>query len=134
MARIAHDPGLDNSLALLAEGYSFISQRCKLGEDAARSTNHDPRIWEEPQAFRPERFANGRVNDYHFIPQGDGDLYNGHRCPGEGVAVELIEVALHMLTSAMTYDVPHQNLKVALSDLPAAPKDRFRIRDVVALG
>nr|WP_297459142.1 cytochrome P450 [uncultured Halomonas sp.] len=95
-------------------------------------TNHDPRSWEAPDAFRPERFASGNDAGYAFIPQGGGDLYNGHRCPGEGVAVALIEIAIDKLTSAMTYDVPRQNLAVDLSDLPAAPKDRFRIRNVVA--
>lgn len=97
-------------------------------------TNHDPRSWEAPQTFRPERFASGSANDYNFIPQGGGDRYNGHRCPGDEVSVELIGVALHMLTSAMAYDVPEQNLEVNLTDLPAVPKDRFRIRDIAAPG
>lgn len=28
MADIPHDPGLDNTRALLKEGYTFISRRC----------------------------------------------------------------------------------------------------------
>lgn len=96
-------------------------------------TNHDPRIWDEPQVFRPERFAADDPNAYQFVPQGGGDLYRGHRCPGDGVAVELIETALRMLTTAMAYEVPVQNLAVDLSELPAAPKDGFRMRQIVGL-
>lgn len=97
-------------------------------------TNHDSRIWDQPEAFRPERFAGGDGNAYNLVPQGGGDLHDGHRCPGEGVTVELIEIALRMLTSAMNYRVPPQDLTVDLSEIPAAPKDRLRIRDIVARG
>src|SRR5699024_7623117 len=35
-------------------------------------TNHDARIWHEPQAFRPERFIGSDGNAWNFIPQGGG--------------------------------------------------------------
>ncbi|HET7315564.1 cytochrome P450 [Salinisphaera sp.] len=95
-------------------------------------TNHDPRIWNEPQAFRPQRFAEQEVDAYSFISQGGGDLYRGHRCPGEGVAVDLIEVALNMLTTGMTYEIPYQDMTVDPREMPAAPRERFRMRKVRA--
>jgi fatty-acid peroxygenase len=95
-------------------------------------TDHDPALWSDPEVFRPERFAKGEGNDYTFVPQGGGDVY-GHRCPGDMAAVTLIEVAIDMLATKMRYSVPEQNLDVDLSDLPAAPKDRFHMRDVAML-
>jgi fatty-acid peroxygenase len=46
------------------------------------ATNHDPRIWSEPTAFRPERFATWDGDPYSFVPQGGGDHGVTHRCAG----------------------------------------------------
>ncbi len=46
-------------------------------------TNHDPRVWEEPRVFRPERFRDWDGSAFDFIPQGGGDHYLDHRCAGE---------------------------------------------------
>ena len=56
-------------------------------------TNHDPKKWERPKAFLPERFPGPSMCPFHFIPQGGGDPLANHRCPGEGVALELIKAA-----------------------------------------
>ncbi|WP_293787597.1 cytochrome P450 [uncultured Aeromicrobium sp.] len=53
---------------------------------------NDPRIWGDPENFRPERFTGRAIGTYDLIPQGGGDKNIGHRCPGEDVAIELIEV------------------------------------------
>ncbi|MFD1858939.1 cytochrome P450 [Aeromicrobium camelliae] len=53
---------------------------------------NDPKIWIDPENFRPERFNDRLVGQYDLIPQGGGDKNTGHRCPGEDVAIELIEV------------------------------------------
>ncbi len=93
-------------------------------------TNHDPRLWPEPEAFRPERFRNWDENAFTFIPQGGGDHYGNHRCPGEWIAIELTKVALGFLSRSMAYEVPRQNLRLSLSRMPAIPKSGFLIRKV----
>ncbi|HLQ86592.1 MAG TPA: cytochrome P450 [Salinisphaeraceae bacterium] len=95
-------------------------------------TNHDARIWHEPQAFRPERFIGSDGNAWNFIPQGGGNVHVGHRCPGEAVTRVLMDVAVRMLTTAMSYDVPWQNLQVDVTQLPAAPAERMRMRNIKA--
>ena len=93
-------------------------------------TNHDPRIWNDPYDFRPERFENWQGNAYAPIPQGAGDHATGHRCPGEWITEELVRRALHMLVSGMQYSVPQQDLSIDMSRMPAIPASRLVINDV----
>lgn len=93
-------------------------------------TNHDPRIWNDPYDFRPERFENWPGNAYAPIPQGAGDHATGHRCPGEWITEELIRRALHMLVNGMQYNVPPQDLSIDMSRMPAIPASRFVIDEV----
>jgi fatty-acid peroxygenase len=93
-------------------------------------TDHDARIWEEPGTFRPERFRRWDGSAFNFIPQGGGDHHDNHRCPGEWITIELMKRAVHLLTTATSYDVPEQDLSVDLSRMPTAPKSRFVIRNV----
>lgn len=93
-------------------------------------TNHDSRIWEQPDAFRPERFRGWGGNAFSFIPQGGGNHHAGHRCPGEWITIELMKAAVRFLTTAMDYDVPDQDLTVSLSRMPAIPESRFVITRV----
>ncbi|WP_334190139.1 cytochrome P450 [Noviherbaspirillum sp.] len=96
-------------------------------------TNHDPRIWDEPQQFRPERFRRWNGSAYNFIPQGGGDVRVTHRCPGETTTIELTKMAVRMLTTSMRYQVPRQDLRISLSRMPAIPASRFIISDVERL-
>jgi fatty-acid peroxygenase len=95
-------------------------------------TNHDPRLWEEPGAFKPERFANRDIDAFTLIPQGGGDHDTGHRCAGEWITIELMKEALRVLTEEMRYDVPPQDLRIELSHMPAIPNSRFVIGSVRA--
>lgn len=93
-------------------------------------TNRDARIWEEPDAFRPDRFRKWNESAFNFIPQGGGDHDLGHRCAGEWITIELMKTAVGLLTRSMRYDVPEQDLRISLSTMPAFPKSRFVIRNV----
>ena len=93
-------------------------------------TNHDRRIWEEPQAFRPERFHQWDGSAFSFIPQGGGDHFAGHRCAGEWITIALMKDAVRLLTEAMQYDVPQQDLRISLSRMPTLPESRFVISNV----
>lgn len=93
-------------------------------------TDHDERRWEEPQAFRPERFTGWDGSAFNFIPQGGGDHFAGHRCAGEWMTIALMKTAVGLLVEAMQYDVPEQDLAVPLSRMPTIPKSRFVMRNV----
>lgn len=93
-------------------------------------TNHDPREWHEPFKFNPDRFKDWHGNPYSFIPQGVGDHYNDHRCPGELITIELMRSTLEFFVNRIEYDVPKQNLVIDMSRLPAAPKSHFKISNV----
>lgn len=97
-------------------------------------TNHDARIWGDPEAFRPERFLDTKISPFSLVPQGAGDPDTGHRCAGERLTVELVRCAARLLAGTMDYDVPEQDLSIDLSRLPAIPKSRFRISRVSRIG
>ena len=93
-------------------------------------TDRDPRAWADPDTFRPERFRHWSGSAFDFIPQGGGDHLTGHRCPGEWITIELMKQAVRLLTTAMRYDVPAQDLGVDLSRMPTSSASRFVIANV----
>lgn len=93
-------------------------------------TNHHRALWPSPEEFRPERFTGWRGDPYSFIPQGGGEHLGGHRCAGEWVTIELMKRAVTILTTAMAYDVPPQNLALDLSRMPALPPSGFVVTNV----
>jgi fatty-acid peroxygenase len=74
-------------------------------------TDHDSRLWDAPNEFQPERFRGRDASPFSLIPQGGGDHYANHRCAGEWVTIELMKRAVVLLTGAMRYDVPAQDLR-----------------------
>lgn len=88
-------------------------------------TNHDPRLWEKPNEFRPERFQEWKGSLFDFIPQGGGDPAKGHRCPGEGITVEIMKASLDFLVNKIEFEVPDQDLNYSLAKMPTLPKSGF---------
>ncbi|WP_346619325.1 cytochrome P450 [Blastococcus montanus] len=92
--------------------------------------NHDPVLWEEPYAFRPERFLDRKIGEFELVPQGGGDPRTNHRCPGEQITVALLS-ALAGKLARLDYEVPEQDLTIALHRIPARPRSGvvLRVRD-----
>lgn len=90
-------------------------------------TDHDPRIWDQPEAFRPERFLDGETNAFQLIPQGGGGHRNGHRCAGEWLTIGLMKTLLRALVRRIEYDVPAQDLTIDFRRMPALPRSGFLI-------
>lgn len=89
-------------------------------------TNRHPGSWGgDGEHFRPERFEGWQDSGFGLIPQGGGDYASGHRCPGEMVTVELTKSALRLLASDVAYEVPPQDLGIALSRMPTLPASGF---------
>jgi fatty-acid peroxygenase len=96
-------------------------------------TDHDPRLWDAPLEFRPERFEQWSGGSFDFIPQGGGEHTRTHRCPGEWITMHNVALALHFLTRCCTYEVvPGQNLSVDLTRMPTQPASGFMVRGVRA--
>lgn len=76
----------------------FILNECELKKGMLvlldmYGTNHDSQIWEKPNEFYPERFKEWKGSLFDFIPQGGGDPVKTHRCPGEGITMEIMKKA-----------------------------------------
>lgn len=93
--------------------------------------NHDADLWGDPYAFRPERFLEHPAQRDELIPQGGGDPRSGHRCPGEGVVLGLLE-SLAVRLARLEYDVPAQDLRIPLRRVPTRPRSGFVISGVRA--
>ncbi|MFF9221039.1 cytochrome P450 [Streptomyces viridosporus] len=91
--------------------------------------NHDESLWGDPYAFRPQRFLERPAQRDELIPQGGGDPATGHRCPGEGVTLGVLE-ALAVRLARLEYTVPEQNLTIPLNRVPTRPHSGVLLTDV----
>ncbi|WP_116452949.1 cytochrome P450 [Blastococcus litoris] len=89
--------------------------------------NHDPDLWGDPYAFRPERFLAREIGAFELIPQGGGDPRTNHRCPGEQLTVALLS-ALAVRLARLQVEVPEQDLTIALHRIPARPASGVVLR------
>ena len=93
-------------------------------------TNHDSKIWDNPDVFNPARFANWQESPFGFIPQGGGDYFGGHRCAGEWVTIEIMKVSLDFLLNQLTYEFPQQDLSYSMVNIPSIPRSKIILGNV----
>lgn len=93
-------------------------------------TNHDPMIWKNPDEFNPERFKEWKGSLFDFIPQGGGDPAKTHRCPGEGITMEIMKAVLYFLVNEIEYEVPEQDLNYSLARMPTLPESGFMMNNI----
>ncbi|KAJ0732938.1 putative cytochrome P450 [Helianthus annuus] len=68
--------------------------------------NRDPKIWDDPLSFKPERFIGSNVsykgNDFGYLPFGSGR----RMCPGETMASKLILLTVASLVINFDWFIP----------------------------
>uniref|UniRef100_A0A803MX22 Cytochrome P450 n=1 Tax=Chenopodium quinoa TaxID=63459 RepID=A0A803MX22_CHEQI len=76
---------------------------------------NDPKIWDDPTSFRPERFegVEGHKIGYKMMPFGSGR----RSCPGEGLATRIIGLTIGSLTQCFELEKVDHNLV----DMTTAP-------------
>ncbi|MBN6050922.1 cytochrome P450, partial [Nonomuraea sp. RK-328] len=128
-------PFFPMAAAKVAEPFEWHGHRFPKGRRVLldlHGIDHDPQVWEGPDEFRPERFATWDRGAFDLVPQGGGDHYRGHRCPGEWLTVDLMKVAVTALTRWMSYGVlPEQDLSIPRWRAPTLPASGFVIDRVI---
>ncbi|MEI4771610.1 cytochrome P450 [Psychrobacillus sp. FJAT-51614] len=110
------------------KGYNFEKGTLTLLD--LYGTNHDTEIWDNPEIFRPERFADWKGSPFSFIPQGAGDYLLGHRCAGEFVTTEIMKVSLDYLVNQIKYNLPKQDLSYSMVSMPSIPHSKIILTNV----
>ncbi|XP_076953912.1 putative (S)-N-methylcoclaurine 3'-hydroxylase isozyme 2 [Bidens hawaiensis] len=69
--------------------------------------SHDPKIWEDPHTFKPERFLGSSIDftghDYEFLPFGGGR----RMCPGLPSGVKSLQTLLALLVLEYDWSLPN---------------------------
>jgi fatty-acid peroxygenase len=91
---------------------------------------HDERLWDRPDEFWPERFLDFTPGSFDFIPQGGGDFETGHRCAGEWLTIEVLKQALNVLARTIRYELPGQDMRYSLAQMPTAPRSGVILQQV----
>ncbi|KAK9070136.1 hypothetical protein SSX86_010536 [Deinandra increscens subsp. villosa] len=69
--------------------------------------SHDPKVWEDPNTFKPERFIGSNIDftghDYEFIPFGGGR----RMCPGLPSGVKSLQTILAPLILGYNWALPN---------------------------
>ena len=67
---------------------------------------------------------------FDFIPQGGGDYFAGHRCAGEWVTIQMMQVALDFMVNKMDYEIPQQDTSFSMVEMPSTSRSGFVIKGV----
>ncbi|RPF50094.1 cytochrome P450 [Aquisalibacillus elongatus] len=108
------------------KGYTFKKNTMTLLD--LYGTNHDPELWDEPHQFMPKRFEKWEGNPFDFIPQGGGEFDIGHRCAGEWLTVDIMQVTLDYFLNHVNYELPKQKPDYRMNDIPPIPGMKIYIK------
>lgn len=92
-------------------------------------TLQDLTVFDQPERFRPDRFAAGESgrcpHAAAYVPHGGGPR-TGHRCPGEDLITVLIKAVAVRLLREYSWSVPLQDLSLT-KDLFPVPKSNLLV-------
>ena len=91
--------------------------------------HRDPAHWTEPDEFRPQRWAAGAGQEA-FIPFGWGP----HACTGAGVATQVTETLVGLITSAHHLDITVATPRPQVSAALAPPRFHLRLNPLPRTG
>ncbi|KAA8531635.1 hypothetical protein F0562_006648 [Nyssa sinensis] len=66
----------------------------------AWAIHRDPKFWDDPTSFKPERFEGGDVEAHKLIPFGMGK----RACPGAGLAQRMVSLTLGSLIQCFKWE------------------------------
>jgi fatty-acid peroxygenase len=117
-------PALAGRIRRPAEVLGQRVQRGQLLVLDVNGTDHHPNHWPDPMEFRPERFAGVDPDPFGFVPQGGGDPYTGHRCPGEPLTVRLLAATVGVLAQ-VPYEAESSTYRP--DRIPTMPRGRLTV-------
>ena len=85
--------------------------------------HHDPTLYPEPDAFKPERFIERKYSVYEFLPYGGGH----RRCPGAVLADYELRIAVAEIVQRWDFEPAAVDYDIR-QDLTMGPKYGVRVR------
>jgi len=92
-------------------------------------TNLDPERWAGGSTFDPARFLRYEPDAFEYVPHGGGDPAQGHRCPGEPLAVGILEETVRVL-ARLDFGIAAVDDTVPLDRMPSLPPHHMELRRV----
>jgi cytochrome P450 len=87
------------------------------------SIHHDPRLYPEPDRFRPERFLERTYGPHEFLPFGGGH----RRCLGAGLAEFEMRIALAEIVTRWDFEPAGVEVEIR-HDIAMRPKHGVPLR------
>jgi fatty-acid peroxygenase len=113
--------------------FSWHGHRVRTGDRLlldVYGTNHDRDSWRDADTFDPGRFRRtDQSRRPDFVPQGGGSADTGHRCPGEGIAIAVLEQVIPRL-ARLDWRIHPDDQDLSLRRMPARPGGGLRLLDV----
>jgi fatty-acid peroxygenase len=79
--------------------------------------------------FDPARFLGYEPDAFEYVPHGGGDPAQGHRCPGEPLAVGILEETVRVL-AGLDFEIAAVDDTVPLDRMPSLPPHHMKLRRV----